>query len=225
MAAVVTSSSATKGVTKKRRFSKVSKKNAGTVALRRVARLAAQVKDSRVMHLYTVSAANAFPDISTVGTLYTPSQAIIQGDASANRTGNNIKLLRWVSRFTIIPGATQALEATVRFSVFIGNAGLIFASTPGINNTMSPVASTVVNRLIYQKYLTVGYQTATAPPGYPCVVELDLPLRGIEQHYNGIGVNVLTGPCFYVMLESSQATGTTAPLIGAGCIELFFVDT
>lgn len=164
--------------------------------------------------------------MSTTGTLYPITQSIIEGLDSVNRVGDNIQLHRLTIRLALTGGTTQSSTATCRLTVFVAQAGIIFSSTPGMGQSLTPTVNNIINRKLYEKFFQVSGVVATQLTGYwESVLEVDLPLKGVHAKYNGSATNVNTGDCLYIQLESDKTTGTTMPIVKAGLVELFFTDT
>lgn len=210
---------------KRRKFARPSQKNAGFVALRRVAALSRQMKPMRRMKMFQISGQTAFTTISTTGSLVALDGLIAEGTDSVNRLGDHIDARHLNIRLVLNAGTTQAINQPGRLTVFIGQSGLTFANTPSMVQSYSPTTNNIVNRKLYEKFFMVPCSTATVPSGWPVEFEISLPLRGHRVKFNGASTNSNQGPTLYVELESLATAGTAAPTVAAGLLEYFFMDS
>lgn len=214
-----TVSASTSG-TKRRKWSIPPYSQSATQYLnKRVSRLYKQVKLKNPLHLYSFSMGGQFTSISTTGTLYNMASSIAQGDAPTDRFSSQCILRRVNIKGSLIPGTTAVYPANVRITIFRGLAGISFAAN--MTSTYNPIAYSTSTRVIYDKFFQVSSTAATA--GFPCSFNLSIKLNH-KQKFTGAAAATQTGDCLYLIIQSDQAAGTTAPL-ALGVVEIYFDPT
>lgn len=186
---------------------------------RRISKLYKTIKAKNPSHLYSFSLGGQFTTISTTGTLYNLASSIAQGDAPTDRFASQCILRRLNIKGCLIPGTTAVYPANVRITVFRGQAGIGFAAN--MTATYNPIAYSTSTLVLYDKFLQCSSTAATA--GFPCSMNMTLKLRH-KQKFTGSAAATQTGDCLYLIIQSDQAAGNTAPL-ALGVVEIYFDPT
>lgn len=211
-------SSLATGGTKRRRFTMTPSgmSNVGFLN-KRINKLSKKLKLNNPSHLYSLSAGAAFGTVSTSGTLYDLSQDIAQGDNYNQRFSTTIQLTRVALRGVIVPGSTASASSAVRITVFRGQSALAFASN--MTATYSPIGTNTTTQIILDRFYPVAAAPGTA--GYGTNVNINLKLNH-HQKFTGTAAGTSTGESIYMIVQSGNAVGTTAPSWYAGVLEVYF---
>lgn len=207
------------GKTKKRKHNVVISTETPVSALsRRVTRITKQLKQANPTHVLVAGMAGTFTSISTTGTLYDIASQIAQGDDYLSRFADHIDILRLTMRTVIYPGSTSAAPCLVRCSVIKGQSGLAFASN--LVGSYNPIVAGTSLQLLYDKFMTIPPNRSTQM-FWPVNVNINLKIRH-RQKFTGTGAGTTTGDCIYVIWQSDIASGTAAPTMSSGVMEVFF---
>lgn len=211
-------SSLATGGTKRRRFTTtmVPVSKFGLIN-KRLNKLSKKVKLNNPSHLYSLSAGAAFGTVSTSGTIYDLSQDIAQGDNYNQRFSTTIQLTRVMLRGVIVPGSTASAASAVRITVIRGQSALAFASN--MTATYSPIGTNTSTQVLMDKYFPVAAAPGTA--GYGTNIYINLKLNH-HQKFTGTAAGTSTGESIYMICQSGNAVGTTAPSWYAGVLEIYF---
>lgn len=192
--------------------------NAQTKAVqvnKRLRSLAKKMKVQNPVHLLQVSLTSAFPSVSTTGTIYDLSSAIIQGDDYFNRFSSQVYLRRVNIKGVMLPGSAAGNPTIARISLIRAVSGLVFASN--MSGSYSPIVTGTSLQVLSDKFYTLGSYTNI---GFPVNLNISIKLRH-KQKFSGVGAGTGTGDCLYLIMQSGVVAGTAAPSV-SGVMEIFF---
>lgn len=181
-----------------------------------------KMKQTMPMHMKQIQlgSSNLTAIISTTVTAQDIHTTIVQGDAYEDRHGTITSTKRLIGTFTVRPGSTQATAETIRCLVVRGQVGSTGAQlVTGINDSAASLADNRTTRLMFDKYYLVAPTAATA--AYPTKVVFNIKLNH-RQVYTSGAAGSQTGETYYVIFMSGVATGTAAPVMQNGRLEVWF---
>lgn len=115
----------------------------------------------------------------------------------------------------IVPGSTAANATTCRVSIIRVQSGAAF--TANMSGSYSPIVTGSALQLYYDKFYAIP---AYAGPGFPVNLNISVKINH-KQKFSGTGAGTQTGDSVYVVIQSVNPSGTTAPAL-QGVMEIFF---
>lgn len=190
---------------------------------RRVTRLSKSLRAANPTHMYTATTGsiwNAGAGISTTGVSYSIGTAITQGDDYFQRFGNHIDMRRLRIMGFFHPGSTASAIAHVRCTIFRAQSAVAFVAS--LSSSYNPIVGSNQTQLLYDKYYCIPVGTAGNPTAWqPAIMNINLKLKH-RQKYTGTGAGAETGESIFVTIQSDIASGTGAPTLAPGFMELYF---
>lgn len=182
---------------------------------RRITRLAKKQRMSNPSHLYQNSLATAFTTLSTTGTQFNPMDSVSQGDDYNNRFSSQTKYKRINIKGVLRPGSTAGSTANARITIIKAPQNLSF--TANTNSSFSPIVTGASIQVLFDRFYAVP---AFSSPGWGNPINISVKCTHVQK-FNGTGSNASSGDSIFVIIQSDQTAGTTAPTIN-GVLEVFF---
>lgn len=189
-----------------------------------ISRIYKKIKMAAPLHMLSQNVVDfTTPILSTTSIFFDIHSNIVEGDNFANRHGTVTRTKRLLVDFMVIPGTTQAVPVPIRYGLIRAQAGSTLANTV-INTIVSanPIANNNITQLFRDKLDLVCPTILTA--AYPTRIRLNVKFgsSGFRTNYSGSAAGTQSGETLFFYAISNVATGTAAPAISGGHMEVWF---
>lgn len=160
-------------------------------------------------------------EVNNGGQLIDMHATIAEGDTFSGRFGTVTRSRRMIGNMTVRPGSASTLPSTIRCAIVRAPVGATLANTVvNLDTSSASVRDNVISRVYYDKWFSVPATPATV--GFAQRITFNIALKNFRVNYSGAAAGTNTGETIFMILLSGVATGTAAPLVSDGLVDVWF---